>query len=83
MHARVKWGGKISWGGGAKLGSPRLVAPLNTLLQNGFFNPYLSRYNSILLTINVNTRLQSREVSMPLPRGAISLAINVNMDSTN
>ena len=35
----------------------------------------------ILLTINVNTRLQSRELSPPLPLGAISLAIGVNTDT--
>ena len=36
----------------------------------------------ILLTINVNTWLQSRELLMPLPLGPISLAIDVNTDTS-
>ena len=64
-------------------GSHCIPFEVNALLHNSFSNRIYPGTTKILLTINLNTRLKSRELSTPLPMGVISLAISVNTDTSN
>ena len=77
MYIRYKWGISIY------IFTYNCTYVENALLHKGFSTRIYPGTTQILSTFNVNTRLQSRTLSTPLLMCAISLAIDVNKDTSN